>query len=104
MPPVWVDHPGFLMKLASFKVRGRDCFGAVVGEGVVDLKTRLAPKFSSVLELLRRDGLDEDSLYRHQLREPPDRLRRSGCTEIPEHVFSHAWIAGGAWTADRAAA
>jgi 2-keto-4-pentenoate hydratase/2-oxohepta-3-ene-1,7-dioic acid hydratase in catechol pathway len=31
----------------------------VVGEGVVDLKTRLAPKFSSVLELLRRDGLDE---------------------------------------------
>jgi 2-keto-4-pentenoate hydratase/2-oxohepta-3-ene-1,7-dioic acid hydratase in catechol pathway len=59
MPPVSVDHPGFLMKLASFKVRGRDCFGAVVGEGVVDLKTRLAPKFSSVLELLRRDGLDE---------------------------------------------
>ena len=47
------------MKLASFKVRGRDSFGAVVGEGVVDLKTRLAPKFSSILELLRRDGLDE---------------------------------------------
>jgi 2-keto-4-pentenoate hydratase/2-oxohepta-3-ene-1,7-dioic acid hydratase in catechol pathway len=59
MPPVWVDHPGFLMKLASFKVRGRDSFGAVVGEGVVDLKTRLAPKYSSVLDLLRRDGLDE---------------------------------------------
>jgi 2-keto-4-pentenoate hydratase/2-oxohepta-3-ene-1,7-dioic acid hydratase in catechol pathway len=59
MPPVWVDHPGFLMKLASFKVRGRDSFGAVVGEGVVDLKTRLAPKYSSVLELLRRNGLDE---------------------------------------------
>ena len=47
------------MKLASFKVRGRDSFGAVVGEGVVDLKTRLAPKYSSVLDLLRRDGLDE---------------------------------------------
>ena len=59
MPPVWVDHPGFLMKLASFKVRGRDSFGAVVGEGVVDLKTRLAPKYSSVLDLLRRDGLGE---------------------------------------------
>jgi 2-keto-4-pentenoate hydratase/2-oxohepta-3-ene-1,7-dioic acid hydratase in catechol pathway len=59
MPPVWVDHPGFLMKLASFKVRGRDSFGAVVGEGVVDLKTRLAPKYSNVLDLLRRDGLDE---------------------------------------------
>jgi 2-keto-4-pentenoate hydratase/2-oxohepta-3-ene-1,7-dioic acid hydratase in catechol pathway len=59
MPPVWVDHPEFPMKLASFKVRGRDSFGAVAGEGVVDLKIRLAPKFSSVLDLLRRDGLDE---------------------------------------------
>src|SRR5260221_11775998 len=46
------------MKLASFKVRGRECFGAVVGEGVVDLKTRLAPKSSSVLDLLRGNGLD----------------------------------------------
>jgi 2-keto-4-pentenoate hydratase/2-oxohepta-3-ene-1,7-dioic acid hydratase in catechol pathway len=46
------------MKLASFKVRGRDSFGAVAGEGVVDLKTRLAPKYSSVLDLLRGDGLD----------------------------------------------
>ncbi len=50
------------MKLASFKARGRDSFGAVVGEGenlgVVDLKTRLAPRFNSVLDLLRDDGLD----------------------------------------------
>ena len=50
------------MKLASFKVRGRDSFGAVVGDsdtlGVVDLKTRLAPRFNSVLDLLRDDGLD----------------------------------------------
>jgi 2-keto-4-pentenoate hydratase/2-oxohepta-3-ene-1,7-dioic acid hydratase in catechol pathway len=51
------------MKLASFKVRGRDSFGAVVGEGaalgVVDLKTRLAPHFNSVLDLLREEnGLD----------------------------------------------
>ena len=50
------------MKLASFKVRGRDSFGAVIGEGsgegVVDLKTRLAPQFTSVLDLLRDGGLD----------------------------------------------
>jgi len=46
------------MKLASYKVRGRDSFGAVVGEGVVDLKTRLAPQFTSVLDLLRTSGLD----------------------------------------------
>jgi 2-keto-4-pentenoate hydratase/2-oxohepta-3-ene-1,7-dioic acid hydratase in catechol pathway len=49
------------MKLASYKVRGRDSFGAVIGEGllegVVDLKTRLAPQFVSVLDLLREDGL-----------------------------------------------
>jgi 2-keto-4-pentenoate hydratase/2-oxohepta-3-ene-1,7-dioic acid hydratase in catechol pathway len=47
----------FSMKLASFRVRGRDSFGAVVGEGVVDLKTRLAPQFTSVLDLLREGGL-----------------------------------------------
>jgi 2-keto-4-pentenoate hydratase/2-oxohepta-3-ene-1,7-dioic acid hydratase in catechol pathway len=46
------------MRLASFRVRGRDAFGAVVGEGVVDLKTRLAPQFTSVLDLLRSNGLD----------------------------------------------
>ncbi|HZL31501.1 MAG TPA: fumarylacetoacetate hydrolase family protein [Pseudolabrys sp.] len=49
------------MKLASFNVRGRESFGAVVGEGetlgVVDLKTRLLPRFASALELLRGDGL-----------------------------------------------
>jgi len=45
------------MKLASYKVRGRDSFGAVVGEGVVDLKNRLVPKYSSILEMLRTDGL-----------------------------------------------
>ncbi len=50
------------MRLASFKVRGRESFGAVVGqgsnEGVIDLKTRLAPQFESVLDLLLEDGLD----------------------------------------------
>jgi 2-keto-4-pentenoate hydratase/2-oxohepta-3-ene-1,7-dioic acid hydratase in catechol pathway len=50
------------MKLASYRVRGRDSFGAVVGNGVdlgvVDLKTRLAPQFTSVLDLLRTSGLD----------------------------------------------
>ena len=50
------------MKLASYKVRGRDSFGAVVGEGahlgVVDLKTRLSPRFNSVMDLLRDGGLD----------------------------------------------
>ena len=45
------------MKLASYKVRGRESFGAVVGEGLVDLKTRLGPHLASTLDLLRNDGL-----------------------------------------------
>ena len=57
------------MKLASYRVRGRDSFGLVVGKdrnlgadlgadlGVVDLKLRLAPRYTSVLDLLRDDGL-----------------------------------------------
>ena len=48
------------MKLASYKVRGRESFGAVVGDdadlGVVDLKTRLSPRYNSVLDLLRDGG------------------------------------------------
>jgi 2-keto-4-pentenoate hydratase/2-oxohepta-3-ene-1,7-dioic acid hydratase in catechol pathway len=46
------------MKLASYKTRGRKSFGVVVGDGVVDLKTRLGPHFASTLDLLRNDGLD----------------------------------------------
>lgn len=48
------------MKLASYKVRGRESFGAVIGEGsgegVVDLKSRLGPRIASALDLLREDG------------------------------------------------
>ena len=45
------------MKLASYMVRGRESFGAVISEGVVDLKTRLAPKYSDVVDLLRAGGI-----------------------------------------------
>jgi len=47
------------MKLASYKVRGRDSYGAVVGEGVVDLKLRLGAGYDGVLELLRAGALDK---------------------------------------------
>ncbi len=60
------------MKLASFKVRGRESFGVVVGEGnalgVVDLKIRLAPRFNTVLDLLREDGLDVARAALHGVR------------------------------------
>lgn len=47
------------MKLASYKVRGRESFGAVVGEGVIDLKLRLGAGYDNVLDLLRAGALDK---------------------------------------------
>ena len=53
------------MRLASYNIRGRTSFGAVVGEGIVDLRPRLAPRFSSALDLIRADALDEaDAIVR----------------------------------------
>jgi 2-keto-4-pentenoate hydratase/2-oxohepta-3-ene-1,7-dioic acid hydratase in catechol pathway len=47
------------MKLASYRVRGRESFGSVVGEGVVDLKLRLGAGYDGVLDLLRAAALDK---------------------------------------------
>src|SRR6476660_6101602 len=47
------------MHLASYKVRGRDSFGVVVGEGLVDLRTRMSARYASVLDILRAGALDE---------------------------------------------
>jgi 2-keto-4-pentenoate hydratase/2-oxohepta-3-ene-1,7-dioic acid hydratase in catechol pathway len=46
------------MKIASYIVRGRPSFGAVVDDEVVDLRSRL-PHFKSVLDVLRAGALDE---------------------------------------------
>jgi 2-keto-4-pentenoate hydratase/2-oxohepta-3-ene-1,7-dioic acid hydratase in catechol pathway len=47
------------MKLASYKARGRESFGVVVGEGVIDLMFRLKTRCADLLELLRSEaGLD----------------------------------------------
>jgi 5-carboxymethyl-2-hydroxymuconate isomerase len=47
------------MHLASYNVRGRSSFGVVSGDGIVDLKPRLAPRYQSVLDILRADALGE---------------------------------------------
>ena len=47
------------MNLASYNIRGRTSFGAVVGDGIVDLRQRLAPRIQSVLDILRADALRE---------------------------------------------
>jgi 2-keto-4-pentenoate hydratase/2-oxohepta-3-ene-1,7-dioic acid hydratase in catechol pathway len=46
------------MRLASYNIRGRTSFGAVVGDGIVDLKPRLS-KFNTLLDLIRAGALDQ---------------------------------------------
>jgi 2-keto-4-pentenoate hydratase/2-oxohepta-3-ene-1,7-dioic acid hydratase in catechol pathway len=47
------------MHLASYNIRGRQSFGVVSGDGIVDLRPRLAPRLTSVLDVLRGGALDE---------------------------------------------
>lgn len=46
------------MKLASYRFRGREAYGAVIGDGIVDLKARL-PKYPTLLDLFRAGALEE---------------------------------------------
>ena len=46
------------MRLASYNLRGRPSFGAVAGEGIVDLRARLS-RFSTLLEVFRAQALGE---------------------------------------------
>jgi 2-keto-4-pentenoate hydratase/2-oxohepta-3-ene-1,7-dioic acid hydratase in catechol pathway len=46
------------MRLTSYKQRGRVSFGAVVGDGIVDLRGRLS-RFTTLLEVFRAGALDE---------------------------------------------
>lgn len=46
------------MKLASYRFRGRESYGAVIGDGIVELKSRM-PKYPTLLDVLRDDVLAE---------------------------------------------
>jgi len=46
------------MRLASYNMRGRPSFGAVIGDGIVDLRPRLA-RYSTLLEVFRTPALTE---------------------------------------------
>jgi 2-keto-4-pentenoate hydratase/2-oxohepta-3-ene-1,7-dioic acid hydratase in catechol pathway len=46
------------MRLASYNLRGRPSFGAVVGDGIVDLRARLS-RFTTLLEVFRAHALDQ---------------------------------------------
>ena len=46
------------MRLASYNLRGRPSFGAVVGDGIVDLRARLS-RFTTLLEVFRAQALRE---------------------------------------------
>jgi len=46
------------MKLVSFNHRGRESYGVVSGDGIIDVRPRL-PRYHSLLEVLRAGALDE---------------------------------------------
>jgi 2-keto-4-pentenoate hydratase/2-oxohepta-3-ene-1,7-dioic acid hydratase in catechol pathway len=46
------------MRLASYTQRGRASFGAVVGDGIVDLRGRLS-RYATLLEVFRAHALDQ---------------------------------------------
>jgi 2-keto-4-pentenoate hydratase/2-oxohepta-3-ene-1,7-dioic acid hydratase in catechol pathway len=46
------------MRLTSYNLRGRQSFGAVVGDGIVDLRSRLS-RFATLLEVFRAQALDQ---------------------------------------------
>ena len=78
------------MKLASYEVRGRESFGVVVGDGVVDLKPRLGPHFASALDLLREaGGLDAARQAAHGVRAdfPLDELEWLPPLLAPEKIL-----------------
>jgi len=47
------------MKLVSFRRNGKDGFGAVAGDGVVDLSARLGGKYEDLRSVLKAGALDE---------------------------------------------
>ena len=47
------------MWLASYNVRGRSSYGAVVGDGVVDLRLRFGARHPSLIDLVRAQALPE---------------------------------------------
>jgi len=46
------------MRLASFRYGGRESYGVVVGDSIIDLRPRL-PHYRTLMELLREGGLEE---------------------------------------------
>ncbi len=47
------------MQFASYNIRGRTSFGIVVGDGIVDLRLRLSPRYQSLFDVLRAGAMDE---------------------------------------------
>ena len=47
------------MRLASYNIRGRSSYGAVMGDGVVDLRLRFGARHPTLVDLLRAHALQE---------------------------------------------
>ena len=47
------------MRLASYTTHGRTSFGVVEGDGVIDVRLRLSPRFPTLLDVFRADALEK---------------------------------------------
>lgn len=47
------------MKIATYEHNGKDSYGVVIDNGIVDLSARIGDKYPGLLELLRAEALDE---------------------------------------------
>lgn len=47
------------MKLISYKADGKECYGVVVGDGIVDASARLGDKFPTLRDVIAADSLDQ---------------------------------------------
>ena len=47
------------MRIATYEQEGKQSFGVVIGDAIVDLGPRIGDKYNGVLELLRAEALAE---------------------------------------------
>lgn len=76
------------MRLASYALRGRTSFGAVIGDGIVDLRPRLH-RFHSLSEVFRAQAVDQAKMAASGVRPdmPLDEVELLAPLSAPEKIL-----------------
>ena len=76
------------MRLASYALRGRPSFGAVVGDGIVDLRPRLH-RFHTLSEVFRAQAVDQAKMAASGVRPdmPLDEVELLAPLSAPEKIL-----------------